>query len=118
MIMHALLLLFCSIFVCVLLCLLLVCSIDLLLQLLLLCIARASGMPCSLVRLQGFTVHGKKPVHKWCRIAIAAIEGSRLGRQQNKLTPTGCESTEAVVLIVARLEVSKWKALRWIVSLG
>ena len=117
MIMHALLLLFCSIVVCVLLCLLLVCSIDLLLQFLLLCIAKASGMPCSSVRLQGFTVHGKT-VHKWHRIATTAIEGSRLGRQQNKLTPTGCKSTEAVVLTVARLEVSKWKVLRWVVSLG
>ena len=116
MIMHALLILFCSIVVCVLLCLLLVCSIDLLLQLLLLCIARASGMPFSSVRLQGFIVHVKKPVHKWHRIATAPIEGSRLGRQQNKLTPPGCESTEAAVLIVARLEVSKWKLLRWIVS--
>ena len=94
------------------------CSIDLLLQLLLLWMARASGMPCSSVRLQGFTVHEKKPVHKWHRIATTAIEGSRLGRQQNKLTPTGCESTEAAVLTVARLEVSKWKVLRWIVSLG
>ena len=117
MIMHALLL-FCSIVVCVLLCLLLVCSIDLLLQLLLLCIARASGMPCSSVRLQGFIVHGKKQMHKWHRIAIAAIEVSRLSRQQNKLTPPGCESTEAAVLTVARLKVSKWKVLRWIVSLG
>lgn len=98
--------------------LLLVCSIDLLLQFLLLCIARESGMSCSSVRLQGFTVHGKKPLHKWHRIATADIEGSRLGRQQNKLTPTGCESTEAVVLIVARLEVSKWKVLRRIVGWG
>ena len=103
-------------FVCYFACYL--CSIDLLLQLLLLCIARASGMPCSSVRLQGFIVHGKKPVHKWHCIATAAIEGSRLGRQQNKLTPTGCESTEATVLTVARLEVSKWKVLRWIVSLA
>ena len=117
MIMHALLL-FCSIVVCVLLCLLLVCSIDLLLQLLLLCIVRASGMPSSPVRFQGFIVHGKKPMHKWHSIAKTTIEGSRLGRQQNKLTPTGCESTEATVLIVAMLEVSKWKVLRWIVSLG
>ena len=118
MIMHALLLLFCSIVVCVLLCLLLVCSIDLLLQLLLLCIARKSGMSCSLVRFQGFIVHRKKPMHKWRRIATTTIEGSRLGRQQNKLTPPGCESTEEAVLTVARLEVSKWKVLRWIVSLG
>lgn len=75
-------------------------------------------MLCSSVRLQGFTVHGKKPVHKWHRIATAVIEGSRLGRQQNKLTLTGCESTEAAMLTMARLEVSKWKALRWIVSLA
>ena len=96
------------------------CSIDLLLQLLLLCIARASGMSCSSMRLQGFIVYGKKPkpMHTWHRIATAAIEGSRLGRQQNKVTPTGCESTEAAVLTMARLEVSKWKVLRWIVSLG
>ena len=26
-------------------------------------------MPCSSVRLQGFIVHGKEPVHKWHRIA-------------------------------------------------
>ena len=102
---------------CRLLYLLLVCSIDLLLQLLLLCIARASGMPCSSVRSQGFIVHGKKPMHKWHRIETTTIEGSRLGRQQNKLTPPGCESTEAAVLTVARLEVSKWKVLRWILSL-
>ena len=75
-------------------------------------------MPCSLVRFQGFIVHGKKPMHKWHRIATTPIEGSRLGRQQSKLTPTGCESSEAAVLTVARLEVSKWKVLSWIVSLG
>ena len=103
-------------FVCYFACYL--CSIDLLLQLLLLCIARASGMPCSSVRFQGFIVHEKKQMHKWHRIATATIEGSRLGRQHNKLTPTGCESMEVAVLIVARLEVSKWKVLRWIVSLG
>ena len=75
-------------------------------------------MLCSSVRLQGFTVHGKKPVHKWHRIATAVIEGSRLGRQQNKLTPPRCESMEAAMLTVTRLEVSKWKVLRWIVNLG
>ena len=103
-------------FVCYFACYL--CSIDLLVQLLLLCIARESGMPCSSVRFQGFIVHEKKPMHKWHRIATATIEGSRLGRQQNKLTPPGCESMEEAVLTVARLEVSKWKVLRWIVSLG
>ena len=51
-------------------------------------------------------------VHKWHRIATAAIEGSRLGRQQNKLTSTGCESMKEALLTVERLEVSKWKALR------
>ena len=74
--------------------------------------------PCSLVRFQGFIVHGKKPMHKWHRIATTTIESSRLSRQQNKLTPTGCESTEAIVLTVTMLEVSKWKVLGWIVSLG
>ena len=75
-------------------------------------------MPCSLVRFQGFIVHGKKPMHKWHRIATTAIEGSRLGKQQNKLIPTSCKSTDAAVLTVRRLEVSKWKVLRRIISLG
>ena len=39
-------------------------------------------------------------MHKCYCIATATIEGSKLGRQQNKLTPPGCESTEAAVLTV------------------
>ena len=73
-------------------------------------------MPCSSVRFQGFIVHGKKPMYKWHRIVTATIEGSKLGRQQNKLTPSRCESMEVAVSAVPRLELSKWKLLRWIVS--